>query len=53
MSAFHYFNKIAEIINFKKGKLYFGSEFRRVQPMINWLYWIWASGKASHHGRIR
>jgi hypothetical protein len=21
--------------------------------MINWLYWIWASGKASHHGRIR
>jgi hypothetical protein len=42
--------KIPEIINFKKGKVYFGSQFQRSQSVVSWPQCLWAYGEEAHHG---
>jgi hypothetical protein len=46
--TFHYYNKIPEIINLKRGKIYFGSEF---QSRVSRLHCFWAFGEAGYHDR--
>jgi hypothetical protein len=40
-----------ESINLKAGKVYFGSQFQRLQSVVSWLCCFWANSDAEHHGR--
>jgi hypothetical protein len=47
VSAFPYGDKIPEITNLKRGKIYFSPQFQRLHSMGGWPYCFWACGKGN------